>query len=183
MGKALIITIVVIVIVVIGIVALVMIGGGPKCPECPESGSYSQCNDQAIKTRTNYKCGEETNFECESFTEETQCATEIKLSGSVDGTISPSIDEKVKGVIKVEVKNVPEGTKIVAYYLSGGNLPAIGTERMPSLATDNGDVWVGMIDTSEYENGLYDLAVVTNNKEALEGDPQAYAQGKIVISN
>jgi len=51
------------------------------------------------------------------------------------------------------------------------------------VATNQGDVWTGMIDTSEYDNGLYTLGVVSNNKEELEGNPQAYAKGQILISN
>lgn len=155
----------------------------PKCPECSEPGSYSECDDQAVKTRTNYQCSETTNFECESYIEEKPCATEIKLTGNFDGTVKPSIEEKVKGIIRIEVKNVPEDTVLVAYYLEGGDLSPIGNERMPYFAADQGDVWTGMIDTNEYKNGLYELGVVSNNKEELEGPPQAYAKGQILISN
>lgn len=155
----------------------------PKCPDCPEPGSFSECNESGIKTRINYRCDETTNYECESYIEEVQCATEIKLSGSIEGIIKPSIEEKVKGIIKIELTSVPDDTVLVAYYLEGGNLPPIGIERMPLFATNQGDVWTGMIDTNEYENGLYQLGVVSNNKEELEGDPQAYAKGQILISN
>tara|TARA_Y100000310_G_scaffold340437_1_gene436220 strand:+ start:590 stop:754 length:165 start_codon:yes stop_codon:yes gene_type:complete len=54
---------------------------------------------------------------------------------------------------------------------------------MPSLATNQGDVWTGFIDTADYENGLYDIAILTNNEETLEGDPKAYAQGQLIITN
>jgi len=158
---------------------------GPKCPECPAVGSYSECNDQAIKTRTNYRCSESTNFECESYTEEAQCRTEIKLEGILDTTIKPSIEEKVKGIIKIEIKGAPEDTKIIAYSLEGGDLPPIGPERGPSLAADQGGVWTAMIDTTQYKNGLYSISAGTYNKDVLEENnpPTAYAQGQIVISN
>ncbi len=81
------------------------------------------------------------------------------------------------------MKNLPEDTALVAYYLEGGDLPPVGLERMPYFASNQGDVWTGMIDTMKYENGLYQIAVVTNNKEELEGDPKAYAFGQILISN
>ena len=162
---------------------LLLAGCGPKCPQCPESSSYSECNDQAMKTRTNYKCSEATNFQCKSYTEEKQCATEIKLTGNIDGIIKPSLEEKVKGVIKLEIKNVPEDTVLVAYYLEGGDLSPIGIERMPYFATNQGDVWTGMLDTNEYKNGLYQIGVIANNEETLEGNPHAYAFGQILISN
>lgn len=118
--------------------AFLLTGCAPKCPECPTVGSYSECNDQAIKTRTNYRCSESTNFECESYTEEVQCRTEIKLEGNLDATIKPSIEEKVKGIIKIEIKGASDDTTIVAYYLEGGDLPPIGSERGPSTASEQG---------------------------------------------
>ncbi len=153
------------------------------CPECPEPSSYSECNDQAIKTRTNYRCNEATDFECESYTEETQCATEITLSGNIDATVKPSIEEKVQGIIRIEVKNVPDDTKIVAYYLEGGGLPPLGSERSPLFATKKDDIWSGMLDTAEYENGLYEMVVGGSTVEELKGRPQYYARGQILISN
>ncbi|MFC1722740.1 hypothetical protein ACFL0V_01245 [Nanoarchaeota archaeon] len=168
--------------ILILMVGILLSGCGPKCPECPDSSSYSACDDQAMKTRTNYKCSESTEFQCESFQEEKQCATEIKLSGHFSGTVSSSVEEKVKGVIKIEV-NPPADTKIVAYFLEGGDLEPIGQGRMPFFATDQGDVWTGMIDTAEYENGLYTLGVVSNDKEEMEGPPKAFASGQILIDN
>jgi hypothetical protein len=171
--------------VIVLMVGVLLLSGcaGPQCPECPEPSSYSECNDQAVKTRTNYRCSEATDFQCESYIEEKQCATEIKLTGTFDGTIKPSIEEKVKGIIKLEVRNVPDDTVLVAYYLEGGDLPPVGSGRMPSFASDQGDVWTGLIDTTKYKNGLYEIGVVSNNKEELEGNPQAYAQGQLLISN
>ncbi|MBD3204510.1 hypothetical protein GF327_09545 [Candidatus Woesearchaeota archaeon] len=164
------------------IIMIFILGCGPKCPECPAIGSYSECNDKAVKTRTNYKCSEATNFECESYIEEIQCSTKIKLTGNMDAIISPTIEEKVKGIIKLEIRNFPVDTKIVGYYLSGGNLPPI-EERGPLMATNQGNTWVGMIDTNEYGNGLYQVGVVAFTKEEFEGDPQGYAQGQILIIN
>ena len=54
---------------------------------------------------------------------------------------------------------------------------------MPSFATKQNDVWTGAIDTTEYENGPYTLAIVSSNKKSMEGPPQAYAGGQILVSN
>jgi hypothetical protein len=159
------------------------IGGTPTCPECPTPSTYSECNDQAVKTRTDYRCNEATNFQCESYTQETQCETEITLTGNIDATVIPSIEEKVQGVIKIEVKNVPADAKIVAYFIDNGELPPIGLERMPLFATKKDDIWTGMIDTNDYENGLYEMMVLGNIEETLEGNPDYYARGQILISN
>lgn len=173
--------------IIIFLAILVLVSGctgiTSKCPECPGSSSYSECDDQAIKTRTNYRCDETTNFECESFKEEKQCSTEITLTGNIEATIKPSIEQKVKGIIKFEIKNVPEDTVLVAYYLAGGDLAPIGLERMPLFASNQGDVWTGMIDTNDYENGLFEVMVIANNEESLEGNPQYYARGQILVSN
>ncbi|MEM7825084.1 MAG: PGF-pre-PGF domain-containing protein [Candidatus Aenigmatarchaeota archaeon] len=45
----------------------------PTCPTCPQATLWSDCVD-GKQTRTNYKCDETTNFECQSYTEEQTCA-------------------------------------------------------------------------------------------------------------
>lgn len=165
---------------------LLIAGCGPTCPVCPEPSSYSQCNDQAIKTRTNYVCGESTEYQCKSYVEEKQCATEIKLQegvGGMYGTVKPSIEEKVKGVIKIELGGVPDDAVAVAYYLEGGDLSPVGEGRRPLFATKQDDVWTGLLDTTEYENGMYTLGAVAWDVEDADGPPKANAQGQILISN
>jgi len=201
MDKQITIVIAVAVIVIIGItVVLNPFGGpakssektkteGPSCPDCSAPSSYSDCNDDAVKTRTNYRCSKSTDFECEEYTEETNCATEIQLTGgprggTLGGTVKPSIESKVEGIINIEVTNVPEDTMLVAYFLEGGDLEEMGSGRMPNFATEQGDVWTGMLDTSDYDDGLYTLAVVSTNEEELGDEgPQAYAQAQILIEN
>ncbi len=46
-----------------------------KCPSCPEPGEWSECVNET-KTRTNYKCSEETDFKCVSYIEITECEVE-----------------------------------------------------------------------------------------------------------
>jgi len=180
-------------ILIIAVILLVLISSGciggeqtrlPTCSDCPTPSTYSDCTGEAVKIRTNYRCSAETSYACESYTEEKQCKTEIALTGNMGATVSPSIEEKVKGVIKIETKTVPEGTNVVAYYLAGNNLPPIEGSQRISWATNQGDVWTGFIDTTGYENGLYDIAVLTTSNEAWgDGSPEGYAMGKILISN
>ncbi len=43
-----------------------------ECPECPEPGEWSECNE-GKRSRSNYKCGPETSYECDTYTEEIEC--------------------------------------------------------------------------------------------------------------
>jgi len=46
-----------------------------KCPSCPPPGEWSDCVN-GTRTRTNYKCSEETNFQCVAYEEVAPCKTE-----------------------------------------------------------------------------------------------------------
>lgn len=169
------------------VLSLTLLGCGPSCPKCPEPSSYSTCNEQAMKTRTNYKCSEATNFQCETFTEEAQCNTEIKLKGyNLDAVIKPSIEERVKGIVKIEATKVNDDTKMVFFAITGHDIPPL-EQTGPNIGvdTDGSNGWSIMLDTTKYKNGLYDILVGSSPKESMEEGqgPAAYAQGQIVISN
>ncbi len=51
-----------------------------ECPTCPEPSAWSECVD-GIKTRTNYKCSAETNYQCQSYTEEEECEVQEEAAG------------------------------------------------------------------------------------------------------
>ena len=40
-----------------------------------------------------------------------------------------------------------------------------------------------MLDTTEYENGVYDIMTLGMKTETMEGNPDYYARGQILISN
>ena len=48
------------------IVPVLLISGctqaGPQCPTCSNPGTWSECDANAMKTRTNYKCSEDTDY-------------------------------------------------------------------------------------------------------------------------
>ena len=102
-------------IFIIGAVFVSGCASGPSCPSCPGAGSWSACDASAMKTRTSYKCGSETNYECQSYAEQQACKTEIAIQGSENlaGTVSPTIEDTVKGTLKVTINTLPsEGNKI-----------------------------------------------------------------------
>ena len=181
-GSKIIGGVIILIIVFVGIILISF--SGSKCPKCPEIGSYSECNEEAIKTRINYKCDELTNFECESYTEEKSCITEINLKGSIgilDVTIAPTIDEKVKGIITIETTTVPSNTQLVAVGLSGESSPPLGPGIEFLSASNINGVWKLIIDTKEYENGVYSIGISTT--EGGDSSPTAYAEGQIIIEN
>jgi len=68
--------------IVLVLVLVILVSGctsndGSQCPQCPSPGSYSECDDQGIMTRTNYRCSEATGYQCESYAEEKTCTTGI----------------------------------------------------------------------------------------------------------
>ncbi len=50
-----------------------------KCPSCPNPSEWSECIN-GTKTRTNYKCGKETNYQCIAYTEIAECQVGMKES-------------------------------------------------------------------------------------------------------
>lgn len=45
---------------------------GSQCPTCPKPEEWSECTN-GTKTRINYRCDKETNYECKSYTEKRSC--------------------------------------------------------------------------------------------------------------
>ncbi len=164
-----------------------------KCPKCLDQSSWSECNDQAIKTRINYKCSAETNYTCEASTEEKACATEIRIKGNkgLDAVISPTLDETVKGTIKIEALTVPERTDEVAFFLvpQGVDLGAKMTEEELAkvergVNTNAADGWKYYIDTKKFANGIYMIFVGSTYEGAPDASPWLdYIGTQVVVEN
>jgi len=86
--------------------------------------------------------------------------------------------KKVKGIIKVEVTSVPEGTQLVAIAIDDKEL---GSGADYTFLSKTNGKWSHMVDTTEYSNGLYNIGV----SAGPDGDspPSAYATGQIIIEN
>ena len=68
---------------------------GTKTVTCPSAGSYSECNENGVKTRTNYRLIDSET--CQGYAEEMQCATEVRVTGRTGLTemrITPTIEKK-----------------------------------------------------------------------------------------
>jgi len=170
---------------------IIFIGGcGPSCPQCLQPTSWSECDDNSIKTRTNYKCGEDTSFQCQSYTEESQCKTELSLRGAkgLDIVISPTLDELVKGTIKINVNSIPNDVKNVWVMMGPqGQQPQPGEDpfKMPNTIIQIEDATAGKIifvDTNKVDDGVYNLGVMATNNP--NGAPWIdVIQAQLVVKN
>jgi len=160
---------------------------GPKCPECPGSSAWSACNEEAVKTRTAYRCSEETNFECQEFDETQQCATEVRVKGRTglsEMLITPTIEKNVKGIITVELTKAPDETQAVIFVLNKGKIDMeAGLGPGIPIDQDSSDGWSTMYDTTEYENGLYEVAAIVGEGFADNQPPLDAVIAQIIIDN
>lgn len=145
---------------------------GPACPACPSASAWSSCSADAQKSRTNYKCGEETSYACESYAEQGTCSTALSLAGQngLSVTVSPTLDENVKGVTKATLDSIPSGvTKVWVMMTPQGWAPKEGEDPFsaPDVILQVEDAAAGKsvyLDTTKVENGVYTLGVmVTSN--------------------
>ena len=174
-------------LIILIISVLLLSSCGPKCPECPGSSAWSSCDVDAKKTRTSYKCTEATDFQCEEFEETQQCATEVRVTGRTglsEMLITPTIDKNVKGVITVELTKAPDETKAVIFVLKKGKInvkEGLGPD-IP-IDQDKNDGWSILYDTTEYENGLYEVAAIVGEGFADDQPPLDAVGTQIVINN
>lgn len=153
----------------------------PKCQVCQSPGTWSACSEDALKTRTNYRCGAETNYSCERYAEEKTCETQINLKGKkgiLDVAISPTLDETVKGMIKVEAVSVPERTTKVAFFLMPqgvelrANMPQEQLAKIERGEDNSGtDGWRYYIDTTKFNNGIYTIFIGPTYEGAPDENP------------
>jgi hypothetical protein len=165
----------------------------PSCPRCPNPGVWTGCNEEGLKTRTNQECGETTNYECHEYTEEKACQTQITLSGTkgMEVVITPTLEEKVKGIIKVELTATPEGTEFVHFFImpQSVNFGRDMTEEESAQVireTDmsGADGYKVMFDTTNLENGLYKIFIGPTKEDAPEDSPWTdYAMAQIIVEN
>jgi len=178
----------ILILILMSMVILIGACSGQKCPECQSASTWSSCNDDAVKVRTAYECSDQTNFECQSFEDTLNCKTEITAKGVMRGSemvITPTIEKNVKGIINIELNNVPQKTRAVAFTIQEGDVERVEGQA-PNLPFDydGSDGWGISLDTSDYENGLYTIRVVA--AEGFSGEnkpPLDVASAQIIIKN
>jgi hypothetical protein len=140
-----------------------------------------------MKTRTNYKCGQDTSYECQSYSEQQACKTEMNLKGNnnLDVTLSPTLDEIIKGTLKISINAIPsEGNKIWVLLTPQGSSGG-DPFSTPNTILQTADSEVGKsvyIDTTKVENGVYNLGIMTTSNPG--GAPWTdVVQTQLVIEN
>jgi len=147
---------------------------GPKCPQCPPPEEWSKCDENNKKTRTNYSCGKDTNYECKGYKEEELCKTSISAQGKngLGVTVSPTKDKYIEGIITVSIDSLPSNSGEVIVLLSPKD------EKL----TDNPYLTPGVfikylepqkgqsveIDTRGVSNGEYKLDILVEPKTQTE---------------
>ncbi len=174
------------------ILLLAFVAGCSNCPECPEPGGWSACSEDAVKTRTNYDCSEETGYECSEIEEQGECATEIILESpeGIEGSISPTLETTISGIVTIEATSVPEGTGLVKFIVRPSDITMGGSMSASDLAqvdqyrdTSDSDGWSTIVDTSSYENGVFSVDIMAMLPGDEDGDPLDMATTQVQVEN
>lgn len=166
---------------------------GPSCPKCPMSSNWSACNENIEKTRTSYKCSAETNYTCQEYEEEQKCKTELTPKGQkgLISKISPTVEEKVKGIVSAEAFGVPKGTDSVSFMMYPNEVrlgPNISPEDLAKVVriddSEGDDGWNAFFDTTKLENGLYKINIMPTYNGAPDEDPWLdVASSQVIVEN
>jgi hypothetical protein len=108
--------------------------------------------------------------------------TEIVVEGmNATMVIEPSVDDVISGMVTITISKAPDETEMAFFAMQKqGADPA---EEGPNLGidTDGSDGWSRLLDTTGFENGLYEIggfAIVDP-----DGDPLGAATAQVVIEN
>ena len=103
---------------------------------------------------------------------------------TVDGfnssvTIAPSVDNVLSGTVTVTLEDAPDGTNLAFFTIAG---PGI-SEEGPNLGidSDSSGGWSRIVDTTEYENGVYDIGALA--MPSADDNPLGTATAQVVIEN
>ncbi|MFC1723626.1 lipoprotein [Nanoarchaeota archaeon] len=122
-------------------------------------------------------CGQKQTQDAKTATPEKTTQTEIKAIGQgATIVISPTIGKNVKGMITLTLTEMSADAKIISFAMerSGGEPIVLGQA--------NSDDWSILVDTTLYENGLYDIGGVTFTSSSSR-EPIGMARTQILIDN
>jgi len=152
--------------VIIGIIVLILIVGGVY---------FFMVNNDEETTETT------TNTAATTNTAPTEPATKITGKGFNDTiiTIEPSEDKTISGIVTITMTNAPEETK-AGFFAMVNKGEQVDTPNL-GIDQDDSDGWSWILDTSEYENGVYEISSIA----ALDGDssPLGNATAQVIIEN
>jgi len=110
-------------------------------------------------------------------------ATEIRVEGqSASMLIEPSVDNVVSGVVTIAVTEPPSETEMVFFVIVGQGIedteitgPNLGIDQ------DGGDGWSRLLDTTDYDNGLFEISGLPMSDP--DSDPLGIVSAQVLIEN
>ena len=115
----------------------------------------------------------------------TETDTEITSRGfgGIKIVVSPSEGKTVKGVVTIDLTKVPDTTGIAAFgiYEQGNEDMSVGPNL--GMDTDGSDGWGYILDTTNYDNGVYSVMSVVGESFEEGKEPTGGATVQVVIEN
>ena len=97
--------------------------------------------------------------------------------------VSPSTDKVIKGIVTLNLVEVPEGTGVTALLLQGQGAPDTSGPNL-GLDTDGSDGWSYILDTTKYDNGVYTVGGIAGISLGGESDqPLGAVSTQVIIEN
>ena len=95
--------------------------------------------------------------------------------------VDPIKGNDVSGTISITLTEVPEGTKMVGFVVlkNGENVKDVGPKMQRD--TDESDGWTWLVDTTAYENGLYEISALPSAD--ADSNPLSLVKKQIMIKN
>jgi hypothetical protein len=112
-----------------------------------------------------------------------QPSNEIKVEGrSASMLIEPSVDNVISGVVTITVTEPPSDTIMVFFAMVGqGTADTEMTGPNLGIDDDGSDGWSRLFDTTEYDNGLYEISGLPMSDP--DSDPLGIVSAQVVIDN
>jgi hypothetical protein len=96
-------------------------------------------------------------------------------------TIRPLNGNNASGIVTATVNNAPEGTKMVAFVITGSDGDVSNAGPNLGYDTSASDGWTRIIDTTKYENGLYEVSGLPTT--SADANPLTLVSAQVIIEN
>ena len=98
--------------------------------------------------------------------------------------IAPSTDNVVSGIVTISMISVPAGTGAVGFGIKGpGVQPESDFDANIGIDTDSSNGFGYMLDTAQYQNGLFEVYSITAKELKPGNPPTGGATAQIMIQN
>lgn len=122
------------------------------------------------------------DYEHQASLESDEPKTEVRANGfNAEVLVEPSVGNVISGVVTVRVTKAPEGTKIALFAMSKQGADVKTTGPNLGVDSDGSDGWSRIVDTTRFENGIYDISGIAG----VDGnsDPLGVATAQVIVEN